>query len=498
MTVYLQHLNGVYSRLTGDRSAIMEIADELTFEVPNARFHPKVKAGFWDGKIRLVNSLTGELYTGLYRNVRDLCREREIDIQVDPYFDSQPFSVEEALEFVKTLGLSFEPYDYQIKCLVDTVRDKRGLFVSPTSSGKTLITYLICRYFGLKTLIVVPTTNLLTQLVKDFADYGYNGHVHQVHQGTEKGTDDLFTVAIWNSIYKLPKSYYDQYDVVIGDEAHLFDAKSLKTLIEKTQHAEIKVGLTGSLKGSKTHELALTGMFGPVRQTIETHEMISRGISSDIKVKVLMFSYPQTVIEYLKKKFPIGEVTMPNGSKKKLNGMEYKDEVDFILSYPHRNRFIMNLILSLKGNTVVLYHRVKDHGDVLRHMVEETGKIKVFNIQGNVSKDDREEVRQAIEQIDESCTFASSKTFATGTSINNIQNVILVQPLASRVNNLQSIGRGLRKDGKLNLVTLYDLADEIPIYRKPRQNFLLKHALTRLKLYAEQKFKFKVYNIGLK
>lgn len=475
----------------------MEIADELTFEVPNARFHPKVKAGFWDGKIRLVNSLTGEVYSGLHRNIRDLCRDRDIDLQVDPFFNSTPFSVEEAIEFIKTLNLPFEPYDYQIKCLVDIVRDHRGLFVSPTSSGKTLITYLICRYFNVKTLIIVPTTNLLTQLVADFKEFGYEGHVHQVHQGTEKGTDDLFTVAIWNSIYKLPRKYFDQYDLVIGDEAHLFDAKSLKTLIDKTEKAEIKVGLTGSLKGSKTHELSLIGMFGPLRQTIETHEMITRGISSDIRIKVLMFSYPQVVIDYLKKKFPVGEITRPDGSKKKCNGMEYKDEVDFILSYPHRNRFIKNLILSLEGNTVVLYHRVKDHGDVLRQMVEETEKIKVFNIQGNVSKDKREEVRQAIEQIDHSVTFASSKTFATGTSINNIQNVILVQPLASRVNNLQSIGRGLRKDGKLDLVTLYDLADEIPIYRKPRQNFLLKHALTRLKLYAEQKFKFKVYNIAL-
>lgn len=475
----------------------MEIADELTFEVPNARFHPKVKAGFWDGKIRLVNSLTGYVYTGLHRTIRDLAREREIDLKVDPFFESEPFSVEEAKEFIKSLNLPFEPYDYQEKCLIDVVRDKRGLFVSPTSSGKTLITYLICKYFGLKTLIIVPTTNLLTQLVKDFEGYGYDGHVHEVYQGTEKSTDDLFTVAIWNSIYKLPQKYFDQYDVVIGDEAHLFDAKSLKTLIEKTENAEVKVGLTGSLKGSKTHELALTGMFGPMRQTIHTHEMIERGISSDIRVKVLMFSYPQTVIDYLKKKFPIGKITLPNGVEKKLNGMEYKDEVGFILSYPHRNRFIKNLILSLEGNTVVLYHRVKDHGDILRQMVEETGKIKVFNIQGNVSKEDREVVRQAIESIDRSCTFASSKTFATGTSINNIQNVILVQPLASRVNNLQSIGRGLRKDGKTNLVTLYDLADEIPIYRKPRQNFLLKHALVRLKLYAEQKFKFKVYNIAL-
>lgn len=483
--IYLEHLDGVYSRLTGDRSAVMEIADELTFDVPNARFSPKYKAGFWDGKIRLVNSLTGGVYSGLYQNIQEICNEHDIECEVDPFFNGDPYSLEEAHEFVKALNLPIEPYDYQIKAFVDAVRDKRGLFLSPTSSGKTLITYLICEYFSLKALIIVPTTNLLTQLSKDFADYGYKGNVHQVFQGQEKSTDDKYTVAIWNSIYKLPQSYFDQYDVVIGDEAHLFDAKSLKMLIEKTTSAEIKIGLTGSLKGSKTHELALIGMFGPLHQTITTSEMIDRGISSDIRIKMLMFSYPTQVIEYLKSRYPAP-------------GMEYKDEVDFILTYPHRNRFLMNLILSLEGNTVVLYHRVKDHGDVLRKLVDDTGKLKTFNIQGNVSKDDREAVRNAIETTDKSVTFASSKTFATGTSINNIQNVILIQPLQSRINNLQSIGRGLRKDGKLNLVTLYDIADEIPIYRKPRQNFLLKHALTRLKLYAEQKFKFRVYKIGLK
>jgi superfamily II DNA or RNA helicase len=140
------------------------------------------------------------------------------------------------------------------------MQQRRALILSPTASGKSLIIYLIVRqlldYQKLKGLIIVPTTSLVEQLYSDFADYGFssNNYVHRIYQGKEKQTDLPITISTWQSLYKLPKEYFQQFDYVIGDEAHLFKAQSLTTILTSCTKAKYRIGLTGTLDGTKTHK----------------------------------------------------------------------------------------------------------------------------------------------------------------------------------------------------------------------------------------------------
>ena len=164
-----------------------------------------------------------------------------------------------------------------------------------------------------------------------------------------------------------------------------------------------------------------------------------------------------------------------------------------------RNKFIKNLAVSLKGNTLILYQYVDKHGKILYDLITNTKNIgdrKVFFIYGKTDVETRENVRSITEKEENAIIIASYGTFSTGINIRNLHNVIFSSPSKSRVRNLQSIGRALRIGDKKEKAILYDIADDLRY--KNHMNYTLKHFVERTKIYNEEKFVYKLYKIGLK
>ncbi len=162
-----------------ERSLAQELSDYFTFFVPGYQFTPQYKSRVWDGKIRLADLRTFTIYRGLLPYIEKFCKERQYELECEPeLYLTEDFSLNTATEFIKTLNLPFEPRDYQIKSFVHAIRNRRMLLLSPTASGKSLIIYLMVRYFqeiGLKRgLLIVPNISLVAQMYKDFESYGYD------------------------------------------------------------------------------------------------------------------------------------------------------------------------------------------------------------------------------------------------------------------------------------------------------------------------------------
>jgi len=367
------------------------------------------------------------------------------------------------------------------------MRKRRALLVSPTASGKSLIIYLIFqqlyKYQNLKGLIIVPTTSLVEQLYTDFEDYANSSMkslVHKIYQGKEKESNLPLIISTWQSIYKQPKEYFQQFDYVIGDEAHLFKAQSMTTILTSCINAKYRVGLTGTLDGTKTHQLVLEGLFGPVNKVITTRQLIDKQQVSDFKIKCLVLKHPDEKCKELKDK-------------------TYQEEIQYLISNDARNKFIKNLAVSLGNNTLILYQMVEKHGQILYDIIRNTEKIgsrKVFFVHGGTDTADREEIRRIMEIEQDAIVVASYGTFSTGINIRNLHNIIFASPSKSRVRNLQSIGRGLRQAEGKEQAVLYDIADDL-IWKK-HMNYTLKHFIERCRIYTEEQFPFKVYKIGLK
>jgi superfamily II DNA or RNA helicase len=130
--------------------------------------------------------------------------------------------------------------------------------------------------------------------------------------------------------------------------------------------------------------------------------------------------------------------------------MDYKAEVNWLVTYEPRNKFIANLAANCKGVTLVLYTYIEKHGVVLDKLIREAVPNKTVRfIHGGVDVDDREEVRKVAEQDQNCVIIASSAIFSTGTNIPSIENVIFAMPTKSTIRVRQSIGRGLRlRSGK--------------------------------------------------
>ena len=441
---------------------------------------PAVRNKYWDGKIRLYNTMTGLTYAGLVQNISKFAKSRNYEVEVDPdLIHTYQITDDLVNSFLEYCKLKITPRDYQIEAFRHAVSKNRAVFLSPTASGKSLIIYLITRYYNEKTLIVVPTTSLVSQLAKDFADYGFDSgsKVHSIYAGQDKQTDKPITISTWQSIFKMHRTWFDQFKLVIGDEAHQFKAKSLTSIMEKLYECPYRFGFTGTLDGSLTNETTLEGLFGPVEKVTTTTKLMEQGHVAELKIKNLILQYKPEI-------------------RKQCKDYDYQTEIDFLVRYEPRNRFITNLASSLKGNSLVLYQFVDKHGKVLYDMISKKNTDrKIFYIHGGVDAEDREEVRAIVEKENDAIIVASYGTFSTGINIRNLHNVVFASPTKSRIRTLQSIGRGLRTtEGKDN-VTIYDIADDLKY--KTHTNFTLQHLVERLEIYNSENFNYKIYNMEI-
>ena len=478
--------NEVYLHVQAELHIYYELADQFTFEVPGAKFSPAYKKKYWDGKIRLFNTQKGEIYVGLLDKIVQFCKDHKYTYEfVESKYYGLPFEVNEMIskpgvkDYMNVI-CNHKPRDYQIEGVYDALRYNRKLLISPTASGKSLMIYAIVRYFVEKKkaiLIVVPTTSLVEQMYKDFADYGWDvgSYCHKIYAGKERQTDSQVIITTWQSIYKLPRKYFERFDTVVGDEAHQFKSKSLVSIMSKLADAKYRYGFTGTLDGSQTHKWVLEGLFGPSYKIIKTDELMKKGHLAKLDINVLLLKHPP-------QKFEI-----------------FEDEVQYIITHERRNKFIRNLALDLKGNTLILYARVVGHGLPLYELINNSNTIEnrqVFFIHGGVDTEDREKVREITEQENNAIIVASYGTFSTGINIKNLHNVIFASPSKSRIRNLQSIGRVLRKGEQKTRATLYDIADDISY--KSRKNYTLNHLIERIKVYNEENFNYDIVNIPLK
>jgi superfamily II DNA or RNA helicase len=477
-------LNEVYNKIECEPGIGYELNDFFTFEVPGAKFMPAYKNKVWDGKIRLYNLMTSTLYGGLLPYVEDFCEKRKYRIEYGSEFSYDNFSINEAKKYIKSLNLpeKFVPRDYQIDALVHAIRSKRAVLLSPTASGKSFIIYLLIRYYSKKTLVIVPTTTLVHQMTTDFEDYGYDKNIHKIYSGQTKDTEEDITVTTWQSIYKMPKEWFDQFDVVIGDEAHTFKAKSLTSIMTNLEECKYRFGFTGTLDGTQTHKLVLEGLFGPVQKVITTAELIEQKHVSQFKIKAIVLDHPKEVKDAFKK---------VKGDKR------YQTEMDYIVQNTKRNKFIKNLALSLEGNTLVLFQYVK-HGKELHNMITDEADCKTFFVHGGVEGSERDKIREIVEQLPKSVICASFGTFSTGINIPSIQNIIFATSYKSKVRNLQSIGRGLRKSTTKTSATLFDITDDLSTGKSlENKNILLRQFMERIKTYNEEQFSYKIYKVTL-
>jgi superfamily II DNA or RNA helicase len=491
--IKIEKLDEVYVRVFSDASIEQELADFFTYEYPGAKFTPQYRARLWDGKVRLYDQIRKTLYVGLVSYVEEFATRNGYGLEyVTPVLTRNGITADQVEAYAKSLkpmgrGQPIEIRDYQIEAVKTALDQERTLLLSPTASGKSFIIYTTMRYHVAnkrKCIIIVPTTSLVEQLHADFKDYSsangwdVDAKCQKLYSGFTKDFTSSVLITTWQSVYLQPKSWFAQFDVIFGDEAHQFKAKSLTTVMEKMDKIRYRIGTTGTLDNKKVHRLVLEGMFGPVHRVTTTKALMDSNKLATLNITCILLKYNEEV-------------------RKARKNNTYQDEMDFIVGFEARNKFIRNLAIKSGGNTLVLFQYVEKHGKVLLDLIKDKAhdKRKIFFVYGGTDTADREAIRHICESEEDAIIIASYGTFSTGINIPSIENVIFASPSKSKIRNLQSIGRGLRlKNGKTHC-NLYDLADDL--HWKSWKNHTLSHAAERYKTYAEEEFKLKMVEVEL-
>ena len=342
---------------------------------------PAYRNKVWDGKIRLFNVNNCELPLGLLTYVINFAKKLNYEVTVeDQLMHTNKYDEDDIMSYIDSLDLPFIVRDYQFNAVHRALTVKRAILLSPTGSGKSLIIYILMRFLlekleNKKILVIVPTTSLVEQMYTDFEEYSekdeafdVRDEVHRIYSGKPKtNLSENIIVTTWQSVYKLPKTWFEQFGVVFGDEVHGFKSKSLTSIMNKCEVAPYRFGTTGTLDGTQTHKLVLEGLFGRVFNVTTTYDLMESDTLAQLKIQAIVLKYSEEV-------------------RKGFGKRKYQDEIDYIVRSEKRNNFIRNLTVDQTGNTLVLFQFVEKHGKPLYELINskvDEGR-KVFFVSGNI------------------------------------------------------------------------------------------------------------------
>lgn len=282
--------------------------------------------------------------------------------------------------------------------------------------------------------------------------------------------------ATWQSIYKQPPSWFKKFGMIYCDEVHGAKALSIKGIMEKTPDCEFKIGTTGTTGSKKVNDLLIQGVFGRIKKTVTTKELMDRKQVAKLTIKCVSFLYPDI-------------------DRKNCRNMTYQEEVQYLVNHNERNQQIVDSLGDMDGNHLVLANKV-DHVKILHEMITKKYPDRnIYIIHGKTSKEERENIRLTVDKDNKSTVIATYGTFSTGVSVRNINHVIFGSGSKSEIRVLQSLGRGLRLSEIKNSVILWDIVDDLSI--KKNKNFLLKHFIERFKIYTKEQFDLEMVKVQL-
>lgn len=486
--VQVEQIDAARAIVRASDSILQELSDYFSYEVPNAKFMPAFKRG-WDGIYRLFNTTECTLLVGLVPYLRTFCAQKEYTLEEQ--LINVPRAVNGAQVAEKVISQLFEadrlspsknPRPYQRRAVGHAASTGRCVLLSPTGSGKSLIIYLIGEmYSNRNKLIIVPTVNLVNQMEADLIEYGCDASkINKIFAGRDKDNTKRYTITTWQSIYKLPQSWFNGFEVLIGDEAHTFKATSLQTICGKMANCHLRFGTSGTLDNAEVNKMVLEGLFGPVYNVTRTRDLIEDGTLADFDVSQVLLTYED-----------LGPKQKPPVIK------DHQSEVRFLAELPERNTFIAKMMGSLPGQRMALFNNVA-HGESLykRHTILFPDQ-EVYLVHGGVKPSVREDIRLRLNETPDAniAVYASFGTFSTGMNAPNLSTLILTSPAKSVIRVLQSVGRVLRRSATKSKAVLYDIGDN---FGQKKPNIALRHYWERASIYGTEGFNVRERRIKLK
>jgi superfamily II DNA or RNA helicase len=423
----------------------------------------------------------------------------KLEIENDHIFYNNKLTRSHFNEYMESLILP-EKYDiwkaeylYQMESAYRAILFKTARIEVGTSGGKTLITYLYCRYMidhvvpkGKKLLIIVPRQLLAKQLQADFKEYDEFSDspfkVETIFSGSKRIEDAQIVVGVYNSLSDYDAEYFDDFFAVICDEVHGAKSNSIRNgIYAKCFHTEYFFGMTGSFPEWKTLDyLNIVSMFGPRVLVKKTWELIADGNACPVKINKVRIHYSGEENDMSK-----------NLKESGFTGIErYHIEKAWFHSHEQRTNLMCKLINSHELNHLVLVESV-DYCKMLKDFIQERCPERIVEIiHGSVKG--RDEILNLVKGRDDCVLVATYETMSTGVSVPSVAHVHFPDGGRSEIRIKQSVGRSIRIYLAKLFANVWDYQDLIPGCS------FKNHASARNKIYEAEKHPCVEYDVYLK
>jgi superfamily II DNA or RNA helicase len=370
-----------------------------------------------------------------------------------------------------------KPYrDYQEKSIFNALRQGRGVTVIPTAGGKTLIMAGIIKSLSQnnsqKTLVIVPSIQLVEQTASDFESYGLNS-VSKWSGDNKYNPESSITVAGSQILMsdKTDLSVLADIDTLLVDEVHSVKRGNKINDVLKFINTSRRFGFTGTMPTYKIDQWNIIGKMGPITYEEKTVNLKQQSYVSNFQIIILNVKHSL-----------IPSFTVDIGNPV----LAYQREMEFLMNNQRRNNIITNLAFKLKENTLIMVDRIEHGVSIHSILLEINEKLKsnrpIYFIQGETEMVEREKIRSLMDERRDVIIVAISKIFSTGINIPNLHNIVFASIGKAKIKIMQSIGRVLRLHPTKSMATIFDIADNT--------KYGLKHVEERKKMYNLEKYEY--------
>ena len=447
---------------TNNRDYIDGVKEFLTDFVKDYRFMPKYKKGGWNGKISLFNRPTRSFPYGLLFEVIKYTKREWSDL--DMVISKDVKELYKGIDISQMeYNFSLYPYDYQKECIDTLLKASKGICVVATAGGKSLIiTYLIdgIKQFNpnSKSLIIVPTKQLVRQFRDDIISYNENDIVSiGIVDSDHKEFNKDIVISTWQSLNNQPDEL-QYFDTIIVDEVHTAQADVLLDILKNCTNARFRFGVTGTLPINRLDKLNVLSYLGPVFKTYTGKDLADLGYVSQCVIKQLHITY-----------------------KDKYTG-KYNDIKDLIFHNPYRINLIKYIITNRSNSILILVDKIEKEGEPLYEILSEYfPDKKVIFLSGKDKSSIRDKWRKKMHTDDDIICIATYPIFQQGVNIPSLRTIITASSTKSFIRVIQSLGRILRKHVSKDLggAELFDICDNV--------RYLKDHAQRRERHYIKEK-----------
>jgi superfamily II DNA or RNA helicase len=467
-------LSNSKAKLHGDYKSLNLLYEAFKIRHPQAFHMRKYMPRGWDGKIELITK-SGYMPIGLLPALIKKLEELKMGCEIDDHrlkMDREP-------ELVDALRGGLILRDYQrgsVESIINhTITDStgdtfpfyRGILKEATNAGKTIIAASIFESFHqAPTIMVISGDELYKQARQELPEYIDPKLVGWIDPKSIN-LKPFVIAKVKTLANRLPilKKELLKYRVALIDECDLADNKTYKAIITSFINTPVIIGMSGTAAMGKLakhipKKMAIEGMFGPIIHETTNRELIDKGHSSEVIVK------------------------MVKGNRKLLDNLTYREEYDQCIVYNKERH--QTIIDRLKYNCVkkgripalIICQRI-DHVKELRKAIRRAfkGELVVVSATGK----DKEKRKVVIEdfragKID---ILITSMIINRGMNLKNMRFLMNAAGGESPERPIQILGRQMRKTEGVGTKYFEDIADE--------GKYLSRHSRRRELYYNDEK-----------